>query len=232
MRYLIWTQNYGHAGGGHKVLHRLCHELNQVGQRALVNHAVTNPEWDTPYHRAPLSGDWVAVYPEVVRGNPWRARRVARWVLNVPGKLGGDRTYDPSELVFSWDPSFLAGVPLLHLPAVETDIYSDRGLPRQGEVFYVGKGELDASRVNGATAITVAMRQDRHALADALNRAELLRCFDDCTAMTEIARLCGCPALVIPTGERLEPDGFRDEYLAQWPVFRKQLAAFVRITQG
>ena len=47
---------------------------------------------------APLDGDWCAVYPEIVRGNPWNAPHVARWVLNVPGLLrGGDKEYDPAE---------------------------------------------------------------------------------------------------------------------------------------
>lgn len=228
MRYLVWGYDYSHASGGPKVLHRLCHELNEAGQEASIgNGYATNPEWDTP--QGVMDSDTIAVYPEVVAGNPWNAQRVVRWVLNTPGKLGGDRVYDPAETVFSYSPLFM-DAPLLHLPAIETDIYTDRGLAREGELYYVGKGSQ--SDTNGAAAITHEMRLDRHALADALNRATLLRCFDDTTAMAQIALLCGCPVLVVPSGQRLEPAAFRDEYLAQWPVFLEQLARFVEVTQA
>ena len=228
MKYLIWATGYTHASGGPKVLHRLCHELNAVGQEAYIgNGYTTNPEWNTPHGN--MDDDTIGIYPEVVSGNPWGARRVARWVLNVPGLLGGDRSYAIGEMVFSWAREFLDGVPLLHLPGIELDIYTDRALPRNGELFYVGRGiQGDTS---GASEITWEMRANRYALADALNHATLLRCFDYVTAMKEIALLCGCPVLM-PDGQRLEPFGFRDEYLALWPVFRNQLAEFIRITQG
>lgn len=229
MKYLIWSYDYSHASAGPKVLHRLCHELNLAGQEAYIGPWATNPEWDTPTAGAPLTGDWTAIYPEIVHGNPWNAPHVVRWVLNVPGKLGGDREYDPSEVVFSWDRRFL-DAPLLQIPAIETDIYTDRHEPRSGELFYVGKGL--AGDTAGASAITYEMRVDRHALADALNHATLVRCFDDTSGMVQIALLCGCPVWVVPTGERLEPDGFRDEYLALWPVFGEQLADFIRTTSG
>ena len=228
MRYLIWSYDYAHASGGPKVLHRLCHELNAVGQEAYIgNDYVTNPEWNTPH--GSVDEDTIAVYPEVVSGNPWIARHVARWVLNVPGLLGGDTSYEPTEMVFSWDRTFLDGVPLLHLPGIELDIYTDRSLPRSGEMFYVGRGVR--GDISGASEVTWEMRANRYALAEKLNRATLLRCFDYVTAMKEIALLCGCP-VVMPDGERLEPSGFRESYLALWPVFRAQLADFVRITQG
>lgn len=227
MKYLIWSYDYSHASAGPKALHRLCHELNEAGQEAYVGWPGTNPEWNTPYHAAPLEGDWCAVYPEIIGGNPWNAPHVARWVLNTPGHLGGDKTYGPAEHVFSWSPLFLEGVPLLFLPAIETDIYVDRHEPREGELFYVGKGSQGDT--NGAAAITLAMRQDRYALADALNHATLLRCFDDVTAMADIALLCGCP-VQMPTDERLEPAGYREEYLGKCAEFPAQLARFVEIT--
>ena len=227
MKYLIWSYAYSHASAGPKALHRLCHELNDDGLEAYVAWPEVNPEWNTPYHAAPLDGDWCAVYPEIVRGNPWNAPHVARWVLNRPGLLGGDREYDPAEMVFSWSPDFL-DAPLLYLPAVETDIYTDRHEPREGMLHYVGKG-VQGDTV-GTQPITLAMREDRHALADALNHATLLRSFDPVSGMNDIALLCGCPVNV--NGERREPDGFRKRYLKECAAFPKQLAEFVRITQA
>jgi O-antigen biosynthesis protein len=226
VKYLIWAYDYSHASSGPKALHRLCHELNLAGQHAAIgNGYLTNPEWNTP-HGEP-DDDTIAIYPEVVTGNPWGASRVVRWVLNVPGKLGGDKVYDPAEVVFSWDRAFF-DAPLLNIPHIETDIYADHHEPREGRLYYVGKG---AGSAHDAAPVTLGMRLDRYALADALNHAELLYSFDDCTAMTAIALLCGCPVRVVPTGDLLAPDGYREMYLARWPIFQQQLADFIRITQ-
>jgi len=232
--YLIFCYPYSHAAGGLKVLHHFCHQLNVAGEKAYVSVAQTNPVWNTPFHLPPLEGDYIAVYPEVMRGNPFNAPHVARWALNVPGFLpGGDPTFDPSEMVFTWAPQFLAGVPLLHLESIELDIYFDRGEARSGEMFYTGKSQFYAGDgdTTGASPITLEMRQDRHALADALNHATLLRSFDPVSGMNDIALLCGCPVLM-PNGDRLEPDGFREKHQESVDAFPAQLAEFIRITQG
>lgn len=254
MKYLIWSYDYSHASAGYKVLHRLCHELNAVGQEAYVGFPRTNPIWNTPYHESPLEGDWTAIYPEVVSGNPWHAPRVVRYVLNNPGKLGGDPTYDPSEIVFVYSELFndmgVGPERILMLPTVETDIYIDRGLPREGALVYVGKGRK--TRDLDAAEVTMEMRLDRYQLADAMNRATVLYTFDNMTGMVDIARLCGCPVVIIPNGEYTREqygryvgwDGlgwdempapfdsvaFRARYLTGLETFRDQLAQFVRIT--
>ena len=230
MKYLVWSLDYSHASAGPKALHRLCHELNQAGQEAAIgNGYAVNPEWDTP-HGEPGT-DTIAVYPEVVRGNPWGAPRVARWVLNRPGVMGGDLAYDPSEMVFAWDASFLAGVPLLQLPTIEDDIYRDLGLPRSGALVWVGKGARTSASA-GDAEVTLEMRLDRHALADALNRAAVLHSMDPVSGMNWIAGLCGCPVEVVPTGERIEPAAMQTAYRAVVEAVPGQLRAFIEITQA
>lgn len=234
--YLIWSYDYSHASAGPKALHRLCHELNVAGETAYIPEFwATNPDWHEPTHAIEWQGspnrlrmpEYIAVYPEIVPGNPWNAPHVARWVLNVPGKLGGDTTYAPDEMVFTWDPQFLADVPTLYVPTLETDIYFDRHEPRSGELFYLGKTPGDS---HGAPPITLEMRLDRYALADALNHATVLWCSDPMTGMADIARLCGCP-VEMPYG-RLEPDSFAEEYAAKVAAFPAQLRQFVEITQA
>ena len=250
MRYVVWAFDYSHASTGPKVLHRLCHELNQIGQEAYVGPWITNPAWDTPVWTDPLD-DAIAVYPEIVRGNPWNAPKVVRWVLNTPGRLGGDTSYDPAEMVFTYSPLF-TDAPLLYLPAAETDIYTDRHLPRSGALVWVGKGRRTKT-VEGRE-ITYEERLDRYLLADALNRAEVMYSFDTMSGMTDLARLCGCPVVVIPDGaftrddyDRAigwdgigwdeppapwDPDEFRALYLGLMDEFHQQLARFVDVTQG
>lgn len=232
--YLIFCYNYTHASAGLKVLHHLCHQLNLAGERAYISVSQPNPAWNTPFHLPPLDEEYIAVYPETIAGNPWDAPHVVRWVLNVPGLLpGGEPTYDPSEMVFAWVPQFLAGVPLLRLESIELDIYYDRHEPRAGEMYYDGKSYLFGTHgdTTGAAPITLAMREDRYALADALNHATLLRSFDEVSGMNDIARLCGCPVRMV-NGEILQPDGYREEHQKLVDAFPAQFAEFIRITQA
>lgn len=255
-KYLIWSFDYYPDSAGQKTMHRLCHELNQAGQEAYVAYPKRNPAWNTPYHGRPLSGDWIAVYPEIIAGNPWKAPRVVRYVLNTPGKLGGDTTYEPSEIVYVFHERFNdIGVPrerIMFLPTIELDIYTDRHEPREGALYYVGKGQK--TRDLDAVELTNDMKRDPHELADRLNRATVLYTFDMTTAMAVIARLCGCPVVLIPNGEytretfdRLiaEPgigwdelpdpfdsDAIRWEQIAQYEEFRVRLGDFIRVTQA
>jgi hypothetical protein len=228
--YIIWSYDYSYDSAGPMALHRLCHELNEAGQKAYIGKGwATNPVWNAPLWDGPLPDDWIAVYPEIVRGNPWNAPRVARWALNVPGLLGGDKVYDPTEMVFAWDRRFLDGVPLLQVPNYDLGLYHDRHEPRAGELYYVGKGAQ--GETHGASPITLEMRRDPRAMADVLNHATLLRSFDPASGMNSLAMLSGCPVL-LPSGERLEPADFQAEYaevIAGWPA---QLQRFIEITQA
>lgn len=256
-KYLIWSFDYYDDSAGQKTMHRLCHELNLAGQQAFVGFPRRNPAWDTPYRNRPFRGDWIAVYPEIVRGNPWRAPRVVRYVLNHPGKLGGDRTYPSSEIVYCFSEMFNdIGLPpdrIMFLPTIELDIYSDRRLPRSGSVFYVGKGR-QTREIPGALEITNDLKRDRALLAETLNRAEVLYTFDTASAMVEIARLCGCPVVVIPDGEvtreeydrwvgwegigwdevppPFDSDAVRARYAGLYDQFRERLVDFIRVTQA
>jgi len=251
--YLIWAYDYDVAAGGGKMLHRLCHELRAAGEDAYVVSATpeiwtaspergsvsglelaTNPEWDTPVFEGELDGMWTAVYPEIVPGNPWGAPQVARWVLNLPGRLGGDRSYAPDELVFAYHERFYPGVPLLCLPWFDP-IYADRGEPREGAVCYIGKSN-GGPLPEPAPPITLAMRRDPQKLAAVLNRAERMYSFDEESGMIYIARLCGCPVTLV-RGDGLEElpsdtTAFHAAHRLRMVEFREQLGRFIEITQG
>jgi hypothetical protein len=252
--YLVWSFDYYDDSAGQKTMHRLCHELNEVGQKAYVAYEKRNPAWNTPYHPAPLKGDWIAVYPEIIKGNPWKAPRVVRYVLNNPGKLGGDKTYDPAEIVYVFHEMFNdPGVPperMMYLPTIELDLYFDRHLPREGSVFYVGKGQK-TRELPGSVEITNDLKRDRPLLAETLNRAEVMYTFDNVTAMVDIARLCGCPVVMIPDGTHtpdqyqlsdglgwdeipppFDSDVIRYQQLELYATFCERLQDFIAVTQA
>jgi hypothetical protein len=206
--YVLAGANFERASAGTRACHRLVHEINGRGLRAYSLGAV-NPEWDET--RLTREGAWlmcavagaVAVYPEVVTGNPLRARNVARWVLNTPGYLGGDAAYDPSELVFTWSRRFYDTDRVLTVSVIEPELFNTDGSPTKTlDCYYVGKGDLrGAARValtDGMTEITSSWPPTRREVADLLRRTRTLYTYDDCTSLIGEALQCGCRVVLLP----------------------------------
>ena len=107
--YYIETPPYRRSSAGIRVMHMLCHVLNRLGEEAYVFTSEVNPDLNTPtvtedvVRRHLQAGrEPIVVYPEIVSGNPRRAKSVVRYVLNVPGLIGGDKTFADTELIYAY----------------------------------------------------------------------------------------------------------------------------------
>lgn len=211
VRYLIYCRGgYQRTSAGSAVLNKLCHYLNEAGYEAYMSSTALNPEWNTK--SAPrelqeqIARSGSVVYPEVQRGNVLNAAQVIRYVLNVPGLLGGDRTYNPNEKVFVYIQWLGRFVPdpkwTLCLPVVDTRYFNRLHLPAERNLrcFYVGKGR-DKHRIaaleKGAIEITRQWPEDHATLAEIFKAAQVFITYDDFTNLIGEARLCGCPVIII-----------------------------------
>jgi hypothetical protein len=219
--FYIVTPNYTHASGGVKAMHLLCHWLNRIGERAYIlayggSDTVVNPDWLTPLLNPPMVEAHgaagltpIVVYPEILPGNPLNARCVARYVLNYPGKLGGDKVYPPDELVFGHTQRLADSVSpttlVLHMPLVDRSIFFP-GKPRRrrGSAFYAYKyrdmhGQKLFGLPKGAIEITKGRpdSQTPHQIAELLRSVEAFYTFED-TSLSQEAILCGCPVVLMP----------------------------------
>jgi hypothetical protein len=195
-RYVIVSPIYRHNSAGIRVLHELQKWLIRAGYDALV---ITN-----------LSGldvaafaDDIAVYPEVVHGNPLGCPRVVRYILNHPGKIGGDLDYAPHELRVAYN-CFLAGYAqgkLLQIPSTEAFFCPD-DQPRTHTAYYVGKGRDLGMHPADAIAITSTHPRKRRELAQLLRSTRTLYTYDNFTMLAYEAHLCGCEVLnITPEGQ-------------------------------
>lgn len=244
--FYIVAPSYTHQSAGIKALHLFCHCLNRRGQMAyMVNQNIydvvpfepmdLNPDLLTPlltleiYKRHRDAGlTPIVVYPETITGNPLKASVVARYVLNFPGLLGGDKVYPPEELVFAYSKKLAdaAGVGedrVLFLPASDTNIFHRRDdeQPRAGTCFYADKykkvhdGQL-FEITKGAVEITRGIgSQTTEEVAELFRRSELFYCYEN-SALAIEAMLCGCPTVFLPNehlteiiaSQELGMDGF------------------------
>jgi len=217
----IWMQ----SSAGIRAVHLLCHTLNRLGLEAYITHhphggfhdAYTSPELKTPMleqrqaeEHFQLGLTPIVLYTEVISGNPLRAPVVARWVMNFPGILGGDKTYDPNELCFGYskDLAAAAGQPdhVLHMPTIDTRLFypSDESQERKGACFFASKyqsvhgGELlpitkDCVEITRQLPDSLSTAE----VANLLRRSEVFYAYEN-TALATEAVLCGCPAVFLP----------------------------------
>jgi len=211
--YYVFCPEYRESSSGVVALHVLCHALNLAGHEAWVTTGVTSPRLRTPVvHQGVERGHSAAglvpvvVYPEVVSGNPLRAPVVARFLLNKPGLLGGDKTYAPSELLFSFSPEFLPpgmkAEPLM-VPVFDLGLFRP-GLPRaerRGRCFYASRylesGGTLGDEVRGCTELSMRTPRALAELAALFQTTELLYSYERSALCTE-AMLCGCPVVYLP----------------------------------
>jgi hypothetical protein len=223
--YYVVAAPYIRTSAGICALHLLCHSLNVNGRTAyllpypasLHKPSETNSELLTPHLTEDIARRHIesnnlpiVVYPEAVRGNPFGAVCVVRYVMNFPGLLGGDRAYPAEELRFGYSRSLAAaaGEPenILFLPATDTRIFKPPARPqaRSGTCFYADKykkvhgGKLyDVTRNSIEITRGESDSQTPGDIAALFHRSELFFTYEN-TALATEAVLCGCPAVFIP----------------------------------
>jgi hypothetical protein len=217
--YYIWADSYRQSSAGIRSLHYLCHALNELGQEAYVTPAPTcNPSLRTPRLTREIVRQHfttgrtpIAIYPEVVSGNPLAAPTVARWLLNRPGHIGGDTHFDSNDLIFHFArwciPEGTHESAILNLPTVDTAVFNNDDNPldsqRKGICYYANKFLAAGGRIAteiAASAISLGLETPRapHELAEIFRQSEALLCYE-LSSMIPEALSCGCPVLIMPS---------------------------------
>jgi O-antigen biosynthesis protein len=213
--YFIYTPPYGNKSAGTIVLHRLAQRI-----QALLNGNVyiSTPFQEPGTNRIPLIQDvrWnrkdsIAVYPEIVNGNPFKCGHIVRWILYFLGFFKGPTSYAEPDMLFIYDKLYDCGLNLsegriLHIPSVnENDfaIFKNINLERTDYYYYRGKGKQPPDPdISGVPQIGIPQRHEGRSnqikLANKLNKAILLYTYDHCTILSKIANLCGCPVIYMP----------------------------------
>ena len=220
MRYIILAPAYTRRSAGIVVLHELQKWLIRSGKDAMVMH------FNDPFN---IEDDDIVVYPEIITGNPLRAKRVVRYILNEPGKLGGTKQYDSSEILVAYTEHFsqFSNGIYLEIPIIE-DFFSNQKQERTFNCFWVGKGRnTNHPATTGCMEITYQWPSSRRELAALLNKTNILYSYDDTTHLLTEAMLCGCTVKLIKNNIKIN--------LEQPPppapvVFQKQLEQFIQLT--
>jgi len=183
-----------------------------------------HPSWNTPIYRQPWRGiaqrdDLVVVYPEIIFGNPLRARHVARWVLNEPGVIRKDVYYLPGEVHFRYlemhravpMPWIEVAEQLLTVTYIPWEHYQPPapGSPREGTAYLVRKGAHKPLVHHPADAICVDGMSHAQ-IGEICRRVKTFVSYDAKTLYSWLAVLAGADSVVIPDAgvslEQWQPD--------------------------
>lgn len=212
--YFIYAPPWSHESSGVRALHLLCHALNESGQRAYLipvnSWYATNPALNTPVmndeHLAyyDLKGiEPIAVYPEIVMDNPFRLKKVVRWLLAPAGAYGGPAKYPEEDKVYGYtrDVADKYGTEkVLCLPTFDTTVFypPEEGAKRVGDCFYSYKyDKIFGNKLPEETRTMTRCAGEWDIVADILRNYEKCYVYEMSEIMVNAA-LCGCD--VIPVG--------------------------------
>jgi len=203
--YYVYSPPFDRSSGGIVVMHKIAKDLSSKGCEVHLKDVVLDKLYQTDW---PNMAHGIAIYPEIVHRNPFGCKTVVRILLSIPGMWGGPTDFSPYDLLYVYSKMFNSKIHMpenriLYVPCLDLNVFYDQGKSRSWVGYYRGKGtqpdlhEIShASPLGGKESFRGEARQA--ALCDLLNRCRLLYVYDYCTCITDIARLCGCPVVVIP----------------------------------
>jgi hypothetical protein len=249
-KFVIFSGGFDEYIGGVIALHRLCDLLNRQGYKAYLwperrplfnpveplgsawrmfrfikrrrnRRYTTRPGFETPIARPSDLHEAIVVYPEVIAGNPLRAKHVVRWLLHKPGFHTGKAEYGPDDRFFFCQKAFddprlnPDGDNLLQTVLVRDDIYQQVNFgERRGTCYLIRKGK--GREIAHDLSDSILVDDLSHAqLAEVFNRVQTCISYDMYTNYSLFAALCGCTSVVVPmpglTIDQWYPDP-RDRY--------------------
>lgn len=226
-RYVIYAPLYRHNSAGIRVMYDLQKWLLLSGHDAIV--IAGTHGYDTNQF-----AEDIVIYPEVVAGNPLNARRVVRYILNVPGKLGGSKNYAAHELLVAYSEPLAAHAQgkILNLPTIEPFFCKTTGTKSMLAV-YVGKGVDAKLHPKECIYITRDFPSSRRAVAELLQQVSILYTYDDFTAIELEALLCGCTVKVIHKDGSITElqNSFLNSQITPIQEVKAQLHDFIEMTK-
>lgn len=185
--------------------------LDQRAEIQKSNYTI-NAAWNTPIYRRPWRGiakrdDLVVVYPEVVFGNPLRAKNVARWLLHDPGFHNKQVYFVPGEVHFRYlemhrpvpVPWIEVAEQLLTVTYVPWEHYQPppEGSPRKGTAYLLRKGK-GKSLVHNLTDSIQVDGMSHPEIGEICRQVQTFISYDARTMYAPLAAIAGADSVVIP----------------------------------
>lgn len=158
----------------------------------------------------------IAIYPEIISGNPLYAKKVVRWFLHKPGFHTGEINYSNNELYFFIQQAFNDETlnpnsdNLLQAVFVRDDVYFQTNFSERTGSCYILKKGRNRELIHDTKKSILIDDLTHKEIAKIFNSVETCISYDLYTMYSHYAALCGCISIVIPE-EGLTKDEWRPE---------------------
>ena len=237
IKFIIFSPSYDSNVGGVIVLHKLCHQLNELGHQAelypsfstvyksgigrlwgMVKLSIksifkiykTNINFQTPIFNLlfnKINKDCIVIYPEVVSGNPLKAKNVVRWLLHNPGFHTGKIEYGKGELYFKFNgaikdfyfPGSIMSNNELEIIDYPLQYYNNlhNDIKRSGTAYCLRKSK-DKEIVHNLENSILIDGKSHAEIANIFRSVNTFISYDTLTAYSFFAVLCGAESIVVP----------------------------------
>ena len=221
--YYVTAPDWLHWSAGVRTVHYLVHALNEMGEEAYLFSAERiAPHLRTPrltqeivdWHVRVQGRDPIAVYPEIVKGNPLGARTVVRWLMNRPGVASseGESEFPETDLIFFYcpwavPPQWTRPTRQLFIPCVDPDEMpaGDPNQVRDLEIIYGHRyrsagyayAPRHQKRLDAGTMLDLSSHpRGREEFSYYLRRAKVVYVYEPSAVIMD-AGLSGCPAVLM-----------------------------------
>jgi hypothetical protein len=233
--YLIFTPNYVEHSNGIRSLFELGRALGEKGFRVYFTNDTAVSLFKTPqnypglvfidFHSARYIlrfGKFVAVYPEIVFGNPLGASRVVRYILAPVGSNAGPTTFSDNDLKFVYSNNFYSK-PFsgkLKPPFIDTEIFYPGKIPQERDLSLIYFGKVKLVEANTEVELPEKFKNftligrttpQKKFLGDMFRKAKILVSYDTLTALAYEAAYCGCPVVLLSNDQELAQKLKQDE---------------------
>lgn len=169
---------------------------------------VTNSLWNTPVirkHKIKDLGDAIVIYPDVTFGNPLNGKNVVRWFLHQPGYFTKQLCFGTNELYYRFNSAIkdfnycMSTMSANELKVIyyPLEFYNlDNVADRSGCCHAIRKGK-NKPRCHPADSVLIDGMSHQE-VADVFKKSKSFISYDDYTAYSIFAVLCGCESIVSP----------------------------------
>lgn len=229
---VIYAPSFSRMRGGIVVLHKLCYLLNKCGFESYLAPSGYVGGWfwygydNTPIvSQHILEQNFVAVYPELVEGNPLNAKQVIRWILS--NDQTAYRTYGKDDIIYWYDGLYYSdklGFSENELHVIETNkhLFYDKFYNRIGSCYTSRKNNNPTfHHPNDSVSITWEMTDNWELLSNIFNITERFYCYDLFTFLSIQSIMCGC-VCIIPNDVVSDPKIYQDHFLMKAIAFGEE----------
>ncbi|WP_394550554.1 glycosyltransferase family 2 protein [Pantoea sp. SGAir0183] len=209
--YLLLAPDYIESSSGVQVIHQLCHMINEQGGKAWMVNCRVNPEWNTPVINSEdwkviqNSGQpWIAIYPEIVSGNPLSAPVCVRYMLNREGVIMNNRIHEGPDDLFFWYRNEFAekavDPQILGIESFDLQLFCDDNPQKDLNILYLNRvpeSVVDFIQLPADTKIlSMANPLTLKELAVVLKRTRVFYSYES-SGTCAMAILCGSPVVAL-----------------------------------